>query len=412
MTLVERCIYNLGSGDNPYLVRVKVNGRNVTGARPTLKAARVLRAELEAQRARGSALDPHLGRITFQEFAEEWCAGREKLNVANTNARMESAFRLHVYPLIGNRRLAAIKPMHIEAMITSMLRTPLAHSTTRVIFYNVASVFKAAVRNDYLTKSPCTGVRLGRPPESEKVQPLEGEHVGIIGESMMDHLRGAVLFAAATGLRPGELFGLTLDRKHIDFQRRILRVKQQIQTPRNGGGVYLCPPKTPASDREIPLSDLAIGILNTHLQTHGTHTFEIPWGDPPAPGDLDKRNIIKADLVFAAHTFRDPARRREGRTWAPMRRRQMGFAWETATEGYAFPDASGWHALRHFHASLLIEGGESIIVVQNRLGHTSAKITLDTYGHLFKDNFDKSRGIVDAGLKAILGGRVLRAVNG
>jgi integrase len=55
---------------------------------------------------------------------------------------------------------------------------------------------------------------------------------------------------------------------------------------------------------------------------------------------------------------------------------------------------------RHFYASLLIRHGESVKVVQARLGHASAAETLDTYSHLWPDSDDRTRAAVDAVLLA------------
>lgn len=44
-----------------------------------------------------------------------------------------------------------------------------------------------------------------------------------------------------------------------------------------------------------------------------------------------------------------------------------------------------FHDLRHTYASLLIDQGENIKYVQNQMGHSSIKVTMDTYGHLMKD---------------------------
>jgi len=55
--------------------------------------------------------------------------------------------------------------------------------------------------------------------------------------------------------------------------------------------------------------------------------------------------------------------------------------------------------LRHFYASMLIQSGASVKVVQARLGHSSAKTTLDIYGHLFPDEEDRTRTAVDAMLR-------------
>lgn len=44
----------------------------------------------------------------------------------------------------------------------------------------------------------------------------------------------------------------------------------------------------------------------------------------------------------------------------------------------------GFHALRHTHASALINAGVDILTISRRLGHRKASITLDVYGHLIE----------------------------
>jgi hypothetical protein len=60
------------------------------------------------------------------------------------------------------------------------------------------------------------------------------------------------------------------------------------------------------------------------------------------------------------------------------------------------------HDLRHFYASALIRAGLSVKVVQARLGHASARTTLDVYGHLFPDEEDRTRTAVEQLLGAKL----------
>ena len=61
------------------------------------------------------------------------------------------------------------------------------------------------------------------------------------------------------------------------------------------------------------------------------------------------------------------------------------------------PDLT-FHDLRHYYASLLIRHGESVKVVQRRLGHKTAQETLDTYGHLWPDSDGRTREAVDGEL--------------
>jgi integrase len=64
--------------------------------------------------------------------------------------------------------------------------------------------------------------------------------------------------------------------------------------------------------------------------------------------------------------------------------------------------AHGFHSLRHFYASLLIESSFTPKRIQTLLGHSSIQMTFDTYGHLFKNPDD------DLGRLAELEERLLR----
>lgn len=83
--------------------------------------------------------------------------------------------------------------------------------------------------------------------------------------------------------------------------------------------------------------------------------------------------------------------------------RRTAFAanvWRRAVEQAGLPKGTGFHALRHYYASLLIRHGESVKVVQSRLGHASAAETIDTYSHLWPDSEDCTRLAVDSVLAA------------
>ncbi|MFE6864267.1 tyrosine-type recombinase/integrase [Nocardia sp. NPDC057668] len=58
------------------------------------------------------------------------------------------------------------------------------------------------------------------------------------------------------------------------------------------------------------------------------------------------------------------------------------------------------HGLRHTAASLAISAGANIKVVQRMLGHKTAALTLDLYGHLFPDDLDTVADGTDAGAQA------------
>jgi integrase len=69
--------------------------------------------------------------------------------------------------------------------------------------------------------------------------------------------------------------------------------------------------------------------------------------------------------------------------------------WRKAAGPIGIPKGDGFHLLRHHFASLLIRQGESIKTVPERLGHTSATMTLDVYGHLWPADEGRTRSAVD-----------------
>jgi integrase len=74
--------------------------------------------------------------------------------------------------------------------------------------------------------------------------------------------------------------------------------------------------------------------------------------------------------------------------------------WKTAAERAGLPEWATPHDLRHYFASVLIFSGASVKTVQARLGHGSAKVTLDVYTHLWPDEEDRTRAAIDGVLGA------------
>jgi integrase len=83
-------------------------------------------------------------------------------------------------------------------------------------------------------------------------------------------------------------------------------------------------------------------------------------------------------------------------------RAAAGRVWRNVAQKVELPPgADGWHALRHYYASVLIRAGESVRVVQERLGHSSATVTLDVYSHLWPEDAESTRTAVQDALSAL-----------
>ncbi len=86
-----------------------------------------------------------------------------------------------------------------------------------------------------------------------------------------------------------------------------------------------------------------------------------------------------------------------------IRRNRFGEIWRRALRQSDVRQDLTFHDLTHYYASLLIRHGESVKVIQRRLGHKTARETLDTYGHLWPDWDEKTRSAVDGELFRGLG---------
>jgi integrase len=327
---------------------------------PTITAARRHASIVEADKARGEWVDPLEARVTFREYAERWRAAR--VHRPSTRAQVETHLRRHVYPDLGDRRLDSIRTSELQAWVQRRSQE-LQPATVVVIYRYVAGVFRSAVADRLIRRSPCEGVALPR-VERPRVQPLETEQVLALADAIDERYRALVFIGAAAGLRQGEAFGLTLE--HVDFlARRVDVVQQLLLLP--GAKPTLAPPKTNASRRAVPMPDVLIDELAAHLARH-----------PAADGFL----------------FTDARERPISRT------RFSGDVWRPAVNVAGLPAGTGFHALRHYYASLLISAGESVKVVQERLGHASASETLDTYSHLWPTSDDHTRSAVDAAFRS------------
>ena len=305
---------------------------------------------------RGTYVDPSAGKITFQDWAEQWRVIQVWRD--STARQVESHLRRHIYPVIGNRQIASVRRSDIQSLVKT-LEHSLAAATVENVYRHVAAVFRAAVGDQLLSVSPCQQINLPK-INAANVTPLEVWQVDAIAEEIDPRFRALIILAAGTGMRQGECFGLTVDR--VDFFGNRITVDRQ-RNPEAAGESLFGPTKTAASNRIIPMPEVVKFALSEHLRQFGSG----PEG-----------------LIFTTATGAPMNRNRWSEIWARQVRTIQGF-----------PEWATFHDLRHFYASLLIRHGESIKVVQARLGHASASETLDTYSHLWPDSEDQTRSAID-----------------
>lgn len=305
---------------------------------------------VETDKIRGMWADPRLAKITVSEWLPTWQASRVHLR-PSTRALSESLLRNHVLPYFGDRRLGSVTPTDVQGFVAHLEEKGLAASTVRQCYLQVAGLFSSALDSDIIVRTPCRKINL---PEHSKTEMrfLTAEEVSDLACVIDEQYRALVMTAAYAGCRFGELAGLKTHR--LDLLRRTLTVTESLSEVR--GQVRLAPPKTAAARRQLALPKFLTKELNHHLAiwppTAEGFVFSSPQGGP-----LLRRNFRR-------------------RTWLPAVRASVD-------------EPMRFHDLRHTHAAMLIAQGEHPKVIQNRLGHSSIKVTLDTYGHLF-DGLDEA----------------------
>ena len=328
-----------------------------------------VRASLTA----GTYVDASAGRVRFRDFADNWRS--LQVHRESTQVIIERGLRLHINPVIGDLQLGAIRPAHIQRLVRQMT-DDLSAATVAVTYGFLASMFRSAVRDRLIARSPCDDIRRPGRDRGEVWIPDAGTIEAVAG-AMAERYRMVPRLAARSGLRPSELFGLEVSC--VDFLRRSLRVNQQIATTVPGNVPYLAPVKTPQSNRTVPLTTATVDMLAAHLARFPAAAFELE-------DRTDPRHPVTRTAAFV---FSTPAGR-------PIVRSTWGGIWTPAARKAGLPEGTGLHCCRHFYASALIRFGESVKTVQKLLGHSSARVTLDTYAHVWPDSADRTRQAVDS----------------
>jgi hypothetical protein len=112
-------------------------------------------ARVRASLAAGTYIDAAAGKVRFATYADQWRA--IQVHREATSALTERSLRLYINPVIGDLPLAAVRPAHVQQLVRQ-LADDLAPSTVAVVYGYVASVFKAAVRDRLIGRTPCDGI--------------------------------------------------------------------------------------------------------------------------------------------------------------------------------------------------------------------------------------------------------------
>jgi integrase len=185
-------------------------------------------------------------------------------------------------------------------------------------------------------------------------------------------LRPIVAFLLGTGARRGE--ALALRWKDVDFDNATVRIERSVEQTK--AGLRIKAPKTRHGRRNISISPWLVTELRVHRLRQQERRLALGMGKMPADS-----------LVFAR--------------WDGQLRSPHWLSQKFAQTMAALRFDCTLHGLRHTHVSQLIAAGLDVLTVSRRIGHASPAITLDVYGHMFKNTDQRAAEILEGAFAKI-----------
>lgn len=331
--------------------------------------AQLFLASVQNAKNTGTYIDPLRARLTVGDWSQTWLAGQAHLKPSSYE-RYVGVLRKYVGPRWGDVALADVTHSEVQAWI-SELSPELAPSSVRKVHRVLSLILDLAVRDGRLSRNVAAGVNLPRPVKSEH-RYLTHAQVDDLAracgypqkfskhrshdEREIELYRLVVLFLAYTGVRFGELAALRV--KRLDLVRRRAVIAESV-TPVQGRGMVWGSPKS-HQRRTVPVPRFLVQDLRHFVGSK-------------LPDDLIFGGV-RGEEALRVSTFRRP--------------------FSAAATSIGIPDLHP-HELRHTAASLAIAAGADVKVIQQMLGHGTATMTLDTYGHLFEDRLDDVADALD-----------------
>ncbi len=297
--------------------------------------------------------------ITVKDWLTEWLDLYRSSVKRGSKAQCETIVELHLIPRIGSILLKDLTPMDIQRQVIAPLTKIRSPKTIHNIHGVLHKALEQAVMLHYITTNPANGCDLPRIPKKETIKPLDKADIKCL-LSKLDGDPEEYLFKVAlvTGLRSGELIGLTWDC--VDFENSVIRITHQMTSPRKPGEEYEIEETKSSNYRMLSPAPIVFQWLKS--QKAKQEKEKLTLGKAWNSGRY--KNLVFTMLNGSHYT----------QSWVyKMFQRVL----KSAGLGHYRV-----HDLRHTYVVDALRAGDDVKTVQASAGHYSAAFTLDRYAHV------------------------------
>jgi integrase len=332
--------------------------------------------ELVRRRETGMLFAP--SRDSLAAYLKKWLDDQVKPNLSPRTAEgYETIINLHFAPsTIGKKPLTRIKPADIQSYYTDKIKSGLSNRTVLHHAMVLHGAFKNAVKLGLIPYNICDATT---PPKAVNKEMLimNEKEIHLFLELARDTPYYTLFFLALfTGLRRGELLGLKWS--DIDLLDMTLSVNRSLYQLANGE-IIIRNPKTEKSRRLVSLTPSTCDVLRKELAKQKSTLEELKQKKEEEQKPEDKQNsekIKKEEYKWSddRYIFSEW----DGKHLLPN---TVSHAWQKLAKKSGLKGVR-LHDARHTMATLWLKMGIHPKIVQERLGHSSIQITLDTYSHI------------------------------
>jgi integrase len=317
-------------------------------------AARKWGTEMENKRHHGGVLRQST-RVTLNEWLDRWL---RSLHVsARTRADYENITRRYWREPLGGYRLDQLTRQAIRDVLADMEAQGLSPRTRQQARTILRIALGAALDDGLVAVNAAVGKRMVPAQPRREHSVLSAAQVNTLLDGTRDDALGALwAVLATTGLRLGEALGLNWS--DLDLDRAELRIQRSLVRPTHGLHWLLEEPKTEKSRRAVPLLTRTVDALRWH------------------------RTRQDAEKITAGSAYTDRGFVFATPTGEPLQGTAVyKYVWRPTLKRLGLPKVR-LHDLRHSAATLWLEAGLPLKLVQELLGHASMTITADVYSHI------------------------------